>query len=46
MLLSKCAVWYSKKTKFIKQQQTSGLLSSLEIKTPLIKIPVLGMSYY
>ena len=45
MLLSKCAVWYSKKTKFIKQQQTSGLLSSLEIKTPLFKIPVLGMSY-
>ena len=35
MLLSKCAACDSKKTKFIKQQETSGLLSSLRIKTPL-----------
>ena len=32
MLLSKCAVRDSKNTKFIKQQEASGLLSSLEIK--------------
>ena len=35
MLLSKCAVCDSKKSKFIKQQEASGLLSSLRIKTPL-----------
>ena len=40
MLLSKCAVCDSKKSKFIKQQKASGLLSSLEIKTPLSKIPL------
>ena len=42
MLLSKYAVCDSKKSKFIKQQQASGLLSSLGIKTPLNKIPLLG----
>ena len=29
----------SNKSKFIKKQEASGLLSSLEIKTPLNKIP-------
>ena len=42
MLLSKCAVCDSKKTKFIKQQEASGLLSSLGIKAPLNKILLLG----
>ena len=42
MLLSKCAVCDSKKSKFIKQQEVSGLLSSLGIKTPLSKIPLVG----
>ena len=42
MLLSKCAVCDSKKSKFIKQQEASGLLSSLGIKTPLSKIPLVG----
>ena len=42
MLLSKCVVCYSKKSKFIKQQEASGLLSSLKIKTPLNKIHLLG----
>ena len=32
----------SKKSKFIKKQQTSGLLSSSGIKTPLNKNPLLG----
>ena len=40
MLLSKCAVCDSKKSKFIKEEETTGLLSSLERKTPLIKIPL------
>ena len=42
MLLSKCAVCDSKKSKFIKEQETSGLLSSLGIKAPLSKIPLVG----
>ena len=32
MLLSKCTVCDSKKSKFIKEQEASGLLSSLGIK--------------
>ena len=42
MLLSKCAVCDSRKSIFIKQQEASGLLSSLGIKTPSTKIPLLG----
>ena len=42
MLLSKCAVCDSKRSKFIKEQVASGLLSSLGIKTPLSKIPLVG----
>ena len=43
MLLSKCAVCASKKSKFMKQQEASGLLSSLELKTLLSKILVLSL---
>ena len=32
----------SKKAKFVKEQEVSGLLSSFGIKTPLDKIPLLG----
>ena len=42
MLLSKCAVCDSKKSKFIEQQEASGLLRSLGIKEPLSKIPLVG----
>ena len=42
MLLSKCKVCDSKRSKFTKEQGTSGLLSSLGIKTPLNKIPLFG----
>ena len=42
MLLSNCATRGSKTSRFIKEQEASGLLSSLEIKTPLSKIPLLG----
>ena len=42
MFLSKCEVGDSKKSKFIKEQEASELLSSLGIKTPLSKIPLLG----
>ena len=36
-LLSKCAMSDSKKTKFIKEQEASELLSRLGIKIPLSK---------
>ena len=39
MLLSKCTVFDSKKSKFIKQQVANELLNSLAIKAALIKIP-------
>ena len=41
MTLSKCAISGSKKSKFIKKQEASGL-SKLGTKTPLNKIPILG----
>ena len=46
MLLSKCVVSYIKKSKFIKEQEASRLLSTLEIKTPLNEIPLLGISLF
>ena len=42
MILSKCAICGSKKSKFINEEEAKGLLSKLRIKTPLIKIPILG----
>ena len=42
MLLSKCAICGSKKSRFIKKQEAKGLLSNLGLKTPLSKIPTLG----
>ena len=42
IMLSKCTIYGSKNSKFIKEQQVKGLLSNLGIKTPLNKIPLLG----
>ena len=43
MMLSKCAIYGSKKPRFIKKkQETSGILSNLGLKIPLNKIPFLG----
>ena len=41
MILSKCAICGSKKSKFINKQEAKGLLSKLGIKTPLSKISIL-----
>ena len=41
MLLSKCSVCNSKKSKFLKEQEPRGLLSSLGIRTALSQIPLL-----
>ena len=42
MILLKCAMCGSRKSKFIKKQEANGILSSLGIKTPLSKIPLFG----
>ena len=42
MILSKCALCCSKKSRFIKNQEAKGLLSNLGIRTPLSKVRILG----
>ena len=42
MLLSKCPICGSKKSRFIKNQVAKGLLNTLGIRTPLSKVPILG----
>ena len=42
MILSKCATYGIKKSRFIKKQEASGILSNLGLKTPLNKSPLLG----
>ena len=42
MILSKCAICGSKKSRSIKNQEAKGLLSNLGHRTPLSKVPVLS----
>ena len=42
MALSKCAICDIKKSKFIKNQEAKGLISSLGVRMPLSKVPILG----
>ena len=42
MMLSKCAICGSKKSRFIKNQEAKGLLSDLGLRAPLSKVPILG----
>ena len=42
MLLSKFAIFGSRKSIFVKREEASGLLSSLGIRTGLDKIPIFG----
>ena len=42
MVLSNCVGFGSKKSRFIKEQEDSGLFSSLGIKTPLSQVPFFG----
>ena len=41
-ILSKCTICGSKKSSFIKNQEAKGLLINLGVRTPLIKVPILG----
>ena len=40
-ILSKCAIYGGKKSRFIKDQEAKGLLSNLSVKIPLSKVPIL-----
>ena len=42
MILSNCAICGSKKSRFIKKQEASAILSYLSLKKPLSKVPLLG----
>ena len=42
ILFSKCTSCGSKKSKFMKEQEAKGLLSSLSLRTSLSKISLLG----
>ena len=42
ILFSKCTLCGSKKSKFMKEQEAKGLLSSLSLRTSLSKISLLG----
>ena len=45
MLSSKCAVFHTKKSKFIKKQEASKLLSTLRLKAPLSNISNLDILF-
>ena len=42
MVLLKYAIYGSKKSRLIKNQEAKGLSSNLVIRTPLSKVPILG----
>ena len=43
VMQSKCSVCGIKKSRFVKEQEAKGLLSTLGIKTPWSKIPLLNV---
>ena len=45
-MISKCAGCSSKKSRFIKNQEAKGLLSSLGLRTPLSKVPLLDNTLF
>ena len=42
VILSKCGIFGSKKSRFIKDQEAKGPLTILVATTPLSKVPILG----
>ena len=45
MIQSKCGVCGSKKSRFIKEHQTMGLLSNLGTRTQLSQVPLLNVLF-
>ena len=46
MLVPSCAMCVKKKSNFIKNQETKELLSKIEIRSPLIDIPLIDAIFY
>ena len=46
MVLTKCEICGSKKSRFIKNQEAKRLLSNLGLRTPLSKVPILGDIFF
>ena len=45
LMQTECSDCRNKKSRFVKEQEAKGLLSNLEIKTPLFKIPLLNVLF-
>ena len=45
IMQSKCPVCRIKKSRFVKEQESKGILSNLGIRTPLSKIPLLNVLF-
>ena len=45
IMQSQCSNCRNKKSRFVKEQETEGLLSHLGVKTPLSKIPLLNVLF-
>ena len=45
IMQSKCPACGIKRSRIVKEQEAKGLLSKLEIKTPLSKIPLLNVLF-
>ena len=41
MVLSKCAICDSRKSRFVKNQEAKELLTNLGVRTPLSKVPII-----
>ena len=46
MVLLKCAICSSKKSRFIKKEEARGILNNLGLQTPLRNIPLLGNNLF
>ena len=46
MVLSKCPIYGIKKSRLNKKERPIGILSSLGLKTPLSKVPLLGEIFF
>ena len=42
MVLSKCSICDSERSRFVKNQEAKGLVSNLGVRTPLSKEPISG----
>ena len=45
IMQSKCPVCRIKKSRFVKEQEATGLLINLGIRTPLCKVPLLNVLF-